>query len=106
MNGRRRSFGSVSLRPAVVAVGLVSMLSFGAACMLFAARGQGPTIQPEQAPPMQYIPAGERERLARETDFKDRTQLSIELAEAHLVLAEQRTAAAQFNAASSELGIY
>lgn len=94
------------MRPAVVAVGLVSMFAFGAACMLFVARGQGPTIQPEQAPPMQYIPPEERQRLARETDFKDRTQLSIELAEAHLVNAEQRTIAAQFHSASSELGIY
>lgn len=67
----------------------------------------GPVINPEPAPAMKYIPAADRARLAAEAaDSKDRTKLSLELAEARLAQAEQLTAASRFLEASGSLGIY
>lgn len=63
---------------------------------------------PEAAPPpMKYLPPQERALLDVHTrDAKARTRASLELAEARLLRAAQLTEAAQFNEASSELGIY
>lgn len=67
----------------------------------------GPTVSPDPAPAMRYVPPAERARLAaEETDEKDRTKLSLELAEARLAQAEQLTAASRFLEASGALGIY
>ncbi|HVF51131.1 MAG TPA: HEAT repeat domain-containing protein [Pyrinomonadaceae bacterium] len=63
---------------------------------------------PEAAPPpMKYIPPQERALLdVHVRDAKARTRVSLDLAEARLLRAAQLTDAAQFDAASSELGIY
>ena len=104
----RERKASAASRPALLAFGLACALVAGAGALLAGARGQqGPTVQPEPAPPMRYIPAQDRARLAAEgDDFKDRTRLSLELAEARLARAEQLTSAASFLAASGELGVY
>ncbi|HEV2761789.1 MAG TPA: hypothetical protein VGV38_02250 [Pyrinomonadaceae bacterium] len=104
--GSRKTYGRGSR------VARASLLGLACALVVFVAlaRGQrqdGPTVQPETAPPMRYIPPQERARLAAEgDDHKDRTKLSIEMAEERLARAEQLTAAANFLAASGELGIY
>lgn len=105
---RARRAGSVSVRPAVLAAGLLSMFAFSAACLYFAARGQdGPAVQTStDAPPMQYIPPEDRARLAAEADLKERTLLSIQIAETHLANSERHAAASHHAAAASELGIY
>ncbi len=55
---------------------------------------------------MKYIPAAVREQLRAARDSKARTRLALELAEARLASAEQRTAAQQYDAAAAELGVY
>ena len=55
---------------------------------------------------MVYIPEDERTQLKSARDDKARTRLSLELAEARLVRAEEQTNLKQFNAATAELGIY
>jgi hypothetical protein len=55
---------------------------------------------------LKYIPPEERAQLAQERDIKVRTRLSLELAESHLVRAEQSVASSQYTAASAELGVY
>ncbi|HYN85671.1 MAG TPA: hypothetical protein VER32_10475 [Pyrinomonadaceae bacterium] len=106
---RQQRKAVVPSSPALVALLVAGALVCAVAVsVLPAARGQqGPTLQPEPAPPMKYITAQERARLAAEgDDTKDRTRLSLELAEARLAQAEQLTAAARFLEASGSLGIY
>jgi len=55
---------------------------------------------------MVYIPEDARTQLLSARDDKARTRLSLELAEARLVRAEEQTNLKQFNAATAELGIY
>ena len=70
-------------------------------------RAQDLVLPPQPAPPpMIYIPEDARTQLASARDEKARTRLSIELAEARLVRAEQQTELKQFNAATAELGVY
>lgn len=57
-------------------------------------------------PPMVYIPDSARTQLLSARDTKARTRLSLELAEARLVRAEEQTNLKQFNAAAAELGVY
>ena len=57
-------------------------------------------------PPMVYIPEAARTGLLSARDTKARTRLSLELAEARLVRAEEQTGLNQFNAATAELGVY
>lgn len=64
-------------------------------------------LPPQPAPPpMIYIPEEARRQLLSMRDAKARTRLSLELAEARLVRAEQQTELKQFNAATAELGVY
>jgi hypothetical protein len=70
-------------------------------------RAQDLILPPQPAPPpMIYIPEDARKQLLSARDEKARTRLSIELAEARLVRAEQQTELKQFNAATAELGVY
>ena len=94
---------------------LSSALPLALGCALFVlcastAGAQQPpevTLPPLPAPPpMKYVPDAARDQLGAARDAKARTRLSIELAEARLVGAEQRTAAQQYDAAAAELGIY
>lgn len=58
-------------------------------------------------PPLKYIPSEDGARLNAEgDDLKDRTKLSLELAEARLHRAAGRTSAGDYIAAGTELGIY
>lgn len=85
-------------------------------CLLFAsafliateARGQENIRLPlvSAPPPMKFVPRSERAQLSNSRDAKSRTRAAIELAEARLSHAEALTAAQQYDAASSELGIY
>ncbi|HEV3469037.1 MAG TPA: hypothetical protein VG148_06930 [Pyrinomonadaceae bacterium] len=83
------------------------------ACACAEAAGQSPTPSPRPAredaapPPMRYLPEETREKLKAEArDLKDRTKLSIELAEARLASAAAYAAADRFEAATLELGVY
>ena len=63
--------------------------------------------QPLMAPPpLKVIPKNERAQIDLETDNKDRLKLMIQFALAHLESAERYTAQSNFEAASSEVGIY
>lgn len=58
-------------------------------------------------PPLKYIPSEDGARLnAASDDLKDRTKVSIELAEERLHRAAGRTSAGDYIAAGTELGIY
>jgi len=71
------------------------------------ARAQDFVVPPQPAPPpMVYIPQEARTQLLSARDEKARTRLSLELAEARLARAEQRTELKQFNAATADLGVY
>jgi hypothetical protein len=71
------------------------------------AQGQVPAWTPLPAPPpLKLVPRAERSQLEAARDAKARTRLSVELAEARLMRAEQMTSAQQFESAARELGIY
>ena len=80
------------------------------ACMVAEVRAQPSQDErpPDAAPPpLKYIPSEDGARLnAIGNDLKDRTRLSIELAETRLHRAAGRTSAGDYIAAGSELGIY
>jgi hypothetical protein len=85
---------------------LLSAFMF-AASLSPVARAQELIVPPQVAPPpMIYIPEEARTQLLSARDAKARTRLSLELAEARLVRAEQQTALKQFNAATADLGVY
>ncbi|HEX8458267.1 MAG TPA: hypothetical protein VF656_13280 [Pyrinomonadaceae bacterium] len=78
-----------------------------AAVLSVEARAQDLVIPPQPAPPpMVYIPQDARTQLSSARDEKARTRLSVELAEARLLRAEQQTELKQFNSATAELGVY
>jgi hypothetical protein len=91
------------------------LLIVSSCCLLFAtalfvapeARGQDMRMPLVAAPPpMKFVPRSERTQLSNAHDAKARTRAAIELAEARLSHAEQLTALQQYDAASSELGVY
>lgn len=66
-----------------------------------------PAPQEAAPPPMRYLPEEARAKLAAEgNDLKDRTKLSIELAEQRLAGAAAHVEADRFDAATLELGVY
>jgi hypothetical protein len=105
---RKRVRRTTARQAAAAASVSLALLPFVFFAVVNASRVQdGPTVNPEPAPAMKYVPASERARLAaEESDAKDRTKLSLELAEARLAQAEQLTAASRFLEASGALGIY
>lgn len=77
------------------------------AFMSMEARGQVTAGLPLPAPPpLRLVPRDERSQLDAARDIKARMRLSVELAEARLVRAEQMTLSQQYESASRELGIY
>jgi len=71
----------------------------------------GPPAQPSPTPltappPRKLIPKNERSQLDQSEDSKQRVRLTIEMAGAHLGLAEKETTGGSFDAASAEVGIY
>ncbi|HEX8070362.1 MAG TPA: hypothetical protein VF546_10450 [Pyrinomonadaceae bacterium] len=70
---------------------------------------QPPVVElppPPAPPPMKYIPDATRAQLDAARDAKERTKLSLALAETRLTAAEQRHAAQQYDACAAELGVY
>jgi hypothetical protein len=83
--------------------------SLGAVMLLMAvgdARAQDYGLPLGPPPPMKFVSRSERTQLSAARDAKARTRATIELAEARLARAEQLTAGQQFEAASTELGVY
>lgn len=83
------------------------------ACVAFAAlsasdaRAQEARATPLSAPPpIVVVSREERSQLGEARDAKSRTRLSVELAEARLMRAEQLTTAQQFESAAREMGFY
>jgi hypothetical protein len=88
------------------ATGLFAVLAL-AFLMSAEAHAQGTVIvQLPAPPPLKFVPPGERSQLEAARDAKARTRLSVELAIARLMRAEQLTASQQYDGASHELGIY
>jgi hypothetical protein len=68
---------------------------------------QDPRLVPMAAPPpLKFMPRFEREQLSAAKDAKDRTRLSIELAEGHLLRAEEFSAATKHDSCLTEIGNY
>jgi hypothetical protein len=68
---------------------------------------QDPQPTPLPAPPpFKMIVKDERAQIEHENDSSDRLKLIINFAVAHLTVAEQHTAAGNFEAASTEVGMY
>ncbi|HEY0006335.1 MAG TPA: hypothetical protein VGB17_16255 [Pyrinomonadaceae bacterium] len=74
-------------------------------CVVSSSRAQdkNPLAAP---PPMRLIPREDRTQLESVNDIKNRTRLSLELAERHLARAEGLTASQEFDKAAVELGVY
>jgi hypothetical protein len=73
------------------------------------AQSEMPTPQPTPLtapPPLKVIPKDERARLDQEKDPKDRLRLTLDLAVAHLTLAEQLTMQTEYEKAQEEVGMY
>src|ERR1700752_1428945 len=67
----------------------------------------GPPARPSQTPltappPRKLIPKNERSQLDQSEDSKQRVRLTIEMAGAHLGLAEKETTGGSFDAAAAE----
>ena len=68
---------------------------------------QDPQPTPLPAPPpFKMIVKDERDQIERTKDSSDRLKLILNFASAHLTVAEQHTTAENFEAASSEIGMY
>jgi hypothetical protein len=94
------------LKKAETAVGLLAVVAV-AILMCAEARAQVAVGTPLPAPPpLRLVPREMRSQLDAARDVKARIRLSMELAEARLASAEQRTASQQYESASRELGIY
>jgi hypothetical protein len=76
------------------------------ACGEAVAQGQQPQREDTAPPPMRYLPEEVRQRLDAEHDLKNRTRLSLELAEERLTRAAEHARAERFEAATGELGVY
>ena len=73
------------------------------------AQNEMPTPQPTPLtapPPLKVIPRGERSQLESTKDQKDRLRLTLDLAVAHLTLAEQLTMQTEYEKAQEEVGMY
>jgi len=71
------------------------------------ASAQDPKVtQLTAPPPMKFIPRNEREQLATAKDAKERTRSIIEMADNHLLRAEEFTAGRKHDAALIEIGNY
>src|SRR5262245_63192746 len=72
----------------------------------FTARAQEPVQQLTAPPPPKVIVKEERTQLDATKNAKDRLKLTLELADNHLLAAEQYTAQSSFEAANKEIGKY
>lgn len=99
---RPSSYASCAARIALALV-LIACASFVAAGRAQRTGQQSDEVGP---PPLKYLPREVRAQLENETKLKDRTKLSVKLADERLTLAEQHTQAERYEAATAELGIY
>jgi hypothetical protein len=100
-------------RPTLIAARALYFLCCAALTAAAASAQPGPTptprtVEPDAAPPpMMFIPSELRARLAAEKDdMKDRTKLSVQLANERLASAEAHTQAENYDAAGIDFGIY
>ncbi|MEP6911141.1 MAG: hypothetical protein ABI923_00200 [bacterium] len=71
------------------------------------ASAQDPKVtQMTAPPPMRFIPRNEREQLATAKDAKERTRSTIQMADNHLLRAEELTANRNHDSALIEIGNY
>lgn len=89
-----------------IAFKLCGLLVLGL-CFSSAARGQQELVPDITAPPpMKFLSSGEKAQLSPVSDPKERTRISLELAEAHLRHAEDATFTRSYDPASAALGRY
>jgi hypothetical protein len=88
-------------------IGLSAFLLLVAFVLAPSIRAQDPQPTPLPAPPpFKMIVKDERAQIEQTKDSSDRLKLIINFAVAHLTVAEQHTAAGNFEAASTEVGMY
>lgn len=88
---------------------VAGLLALAALTVLMAGdvRAQVTAMTPLPAPPpLRLVPRTDRSQLEAARDAKARIRLSVEMAEARLMRAEQMTSSQQYESASRELGIY
>lgn len=88
-----------------IAFKLCALLVLGL-CFGSAAHGQELVPDITAPPPMKFLSSGEKAQLSPVTDPKERTRISLELAEAHLRHAEDATFTRSYDPASAALGRY
>jgi hypothetical protein len=88
----------------IVLSAFLLLLAFALAPSVYAQDAQ-PTPLPAP-PPFKMIVKDERAQIEQTNDSSDRLKLIINFAVAHLTVAEQHTAAGNFEAASTEVGMY
>ena len=89
----------------LIALKLGALLVLGL-CFSSAARGQELVPDITAPPPMKFLSRGEKAQLFPVSDPKERTRISLELAEAHLRHAEDATFTRSYDPASAALGRY
>src|ERR1044071_2767563 len=97
---------SLELQRTLMFSAVVLLLAF--VCPL-STRAQNPQPSPTPLtapPPLKLIPKEERQQLYEAKDLKQRLRLSIDFAGGHLTRAEQLTMQTEYEAASSEVGMY
>ena len=88
-------------------ISLSALLLLMALALAPSVYAQDPQPTPLPAPPpFKMIVKDERAQIEQENDSSDRLKLIINFAVAHLTVAEQHTAAGNFEAASTEVGMY
>ena len=88
-----------------IAFKLCALLVLGL-CFSSAARGQELVPELTAPPPMKFLSRGEQAQLSPVNDPKERTNISLDLAEAHLRHAEDATFTRSYDPASAALGRY
>jgi len=97
---------SLLLQRRLMLLATVLLLAFG---YTLSARAQAPQPSPTPLtapPPLKVIPKEERLQLDQAKDLKQRLRLSMDFAGGHLTRAEQLTMQTEYEAASSEVGMY
>lgn len=88
-------------------IALSALLLLMAFALVPSVCAQDPQPTPLPAPPpFKMIVKEERAQIEQETDSSDRLKLIINFAVGHLTVAEQHTTAGNFEAASTEVGMY
>src|SRR5215210_6691628 len=89
-----------------IAIKLCALLALTLCLPPAVAHGQELVSDITAPPPMRFVSRDEKAQLSTPSDPKERTRISIELAEGHLRHAENSTFTHSFSIASAELGRY